>query len=95
MKHIIILIFLVFVLYISTFSQQFLTNLCDSTILNKEEFEKCKIDSIWINDIVIKTNYISALKTELLPKYKVQRQKIQLPKDLKVLVKQMLFMTQL
>ena len=86
MKRIVIFCFLVCLISFNTLSQQFLTNLCDSSILSKEEFKKCKIDSVWTQDIVIKTNYISAVKTELLPKYKVQRQKIKMPKHLKELV---------
>ena len=88
MKHIAFFIFSICLLSFNTLSQQFLTNLCDSTILNKEEFKKCKIDSVWTQDIIIRANYISAFKTELLPKYKVKRRKIQMSQDLKVLVKQ-------
>jgi hypothetical protein len=50
--------------------------------LTKRELQKCKIDSVWTNDIIIKTNYISAFKTELLPKYKLQRKEIQIPQDI-------------
>ena len=83
----VIFLFIVTILSVSTFSQQFLLNVCDSSILTKEEYEKCKIDSVWTNDIIVKTNYISVFKTELLPKYKLQRQKIQMPKDLEALIK--------
>jgi len=88
MKRTLIISCLLCLVSFNTLSQQFLTNICDSAILSKEELKKCKIDSVWTQDIVIKTNYISAFKTELLPKYKVQRQKIQMPKGLKELVKQ-------
>jgi hypothetical protein len=88
MRRLVIFIFLACLLSVNTLSQQLSLNSCDSTILNKEEFEKCKIDSVWTKDIIIKMNYISSLKTGLLPKYKVQRLKIHMPQDLKVLVKQ-------
>lgn len=88
MKQIVLFIFYLHLLSMNTASQQFLPNICDSIILTKEQFEKCKNDSIWSGDIVLKINYISSLKTELLPKYKLQRQKIQIPNDLRTLIKQ-------
>jgi len=88
MKHRVIFTFLICLFSTRALTQQFLPNMCDSTVLTKEEFEKCKADSVWTRDIAIKTNYISVLKTELFPKYKLKRQKIQMLDDLRVLVKQ-------
>ncbi len=79
---IIILFFLLYV-PVDTISQSITTNFCDSSLLTKAEFDKCKIDSVWESDILIKINHISELKTELLPKYRLQRIKIILPTDLK------------
>lgn len=53
-----------------TFSQ---SNNCDQNILTKEEFEKCTRDSVWSHDLTVKIDYISSLKTSLLPKYRIVR----------------------
>ncbi len=79
---IIILFFLLFI-SVDTISQSIASNFCDSSVLTKAEFDKCKIDSVWKSEVLIKINYISALKTELLPKYRQQRIKIILPTNLK------------
>jgi hypothetical protein len=68
-------------------SQTLASNYCDSSILTKQEYEKCKRDTIFNNDILLRVNYISFLKTELLPKYRVQRKAFILPDDLRKDVK--------
>lgn len=78
----IIIFFLIQLLSINAMCQTISCNFCDSLVLTKRELQKCKIDSVWTNDIIIKTNYISAFKTELLPKYKLQRKEIQIPQDI-------------
>nr|WP_288837369.1 hypothetical protein [uncultured Flavobacterium sp.] len=50
--------------------------------LTKAEYEKCKSDSVWAADIVLKTNYISDFKTYLLPKYRAIRNDLSLPESL-------------
>ena len=63
------------------------SNTCDSTILTKQEYAKCTGDTIFTNDIIARTNYITFIKTELLPKYRVKRNSLQLPGNLKSQVK--------
>ena len=65
-----------------TFGQNLTANLCDSLTLTKAEYEKCKSDSVWTADIVLKTNYISDFKTYLLPKYRAMRNNLSLPESL-------------
>ncbi len=55
---------------------QILKNNCDSTILTLQEFEKCKLDQGWDKDIMININFVSSLKTELLPKYRRARESL-------------------
>lgn len=54
-------------------SQYIESNFCDSSILTKEEYEKCIGDTIFNNDVLARINYISFLKTELLPKFRIER----------------------
>jgi hypothetical protein len=64
-------------------SQNLVGNHCDSTILTQEEYEKCKIDSVFGNDIIVRSNYIIFLKTELFPRYRIHRKEIVLPNEVK------------
>lgn len=57
-----------------TFSQN---NNCDQKLLSREEFEKCANDSVWKNDLKIKTEYITVFKTVLLPKYRILRKRLE------------------
>lgn len=70
------------ILSVDSYGQSFVTNACDSTILTKEEFEKCMADTAWNEDIVLTTNYITNLKTDLLPKYRKLRKEIRLSNEL-------------
>ncbi len=62
---------------------------CDSTILTKQEFKKCKGDTIFNADIFERINYVTFLKTELLPKYRLKRTALTLPSSLKTNLKQL------
>jgi hypothetical protein len=62
-------------------------NTCDSSVLTKSEFEKCMVDTNFNNDIIARTNYITFLKTELLPKYRLIRNSLLLTENLKRKVK--------
>lgn len=64
-------------------------NFCDSLVLTETEFFKCKTDSVYSPDIILRINYISALQTELLPKCKIQRLSLLLPDSLKHAIKQL------
>jgi hypothetical protein len=70
-------------------SQTLASNHCDSSVLTQQEYERCKGDTIYNIDFVIRANYIIFLKTELLPKYRIQRKGIIIPdniqEDLKLL----------
>lgn len=82
-RHLLIKFILFFtILSLHSYGQSFVTNACDSTILTKEEFEKCMADTAWNEDIVITTNYITNLKTDLLPKYRKLRNEIRLSNEL-------------
>ena len=76
--------FILFFTIISTgtYGQSFTANLCDSTRLTRQEFEKCLADTTWNADMVIKTNYITELKTDLLPKYRTIRKELTLSREL-------------
>jgi hypothetical protein len=63
-------------------AQKISPNVCDSLLLTKVEFEKCKQDTAWKADLIVKANYIVAFKTELLPKYRAIRKEMLLPKIL-------------
>ena len=54
-------------------SQNIHSNNCDSSILTREEYEKCISDTIYNNDIIARINFISFIKTELLPKFRIER----------------------
>lgn len=64
------------------YAQGLQENTCNSKILSKQEFEKCKVDSIWNKDLIIATNYISQLKTALLPQYRTLRKNLAIPTPL-------------
>lgn len=66
-----------------TYGQEIVANTCDSFLLTKKEYEKCKSDTAWTADILIKTNYIIKFKTDLLPKYRLIRRDFDIPKALK------------
>ena len=72
-----------------SFGQKILPNNCDSSILTMDELRKCKLDSVWLMDISIKINYIEALKTQLLPKYRSIRRSISVPEALLQHVRQL------
>ena len=83
MRHLLILFILFFtILRVDSYGQSFVANSCDSTILTKEEFKKCLADTAWNADIVISTNYITNLKTDLLPKYRKLRKELMLSNEL-------------
>lgn len=71
MRNTILIIALIFSNII--FSQN---NNFDQNLLTKEEFEKCYKDSVWANDLIIRIEYISSLKTSLLPKYRRLRKQL-------------------
>jgi len=74
---------------ICSFGQKILPNTCDNTILSEEELRKCTLDSVWLTDISMKVNYITAVKTQLLPKYRSIRNSISMPEDLLQLVREL------
>lgn len=85
---------LIFLIHSFTFSdalfgQDFKANICDSILLTKSAFEKCKLDSVITTDIIIKTNYISSLKTQLLPKYRSERRNLKIPESVTKAVKKL------
>ena len=85
MRHLLLTFILSFtILSVDSYGQSFVTNSCDSTILTKEEFEKCLADTAWNADIVISTNYITNFKTDLLPKYRKIRKELKLSNELKI-----------
>ncbi len=62
--------------FVDCYGQKIIANTCDSTIMTKLEYEKCRRDTAWIADILINTNYIIDLKTRLLPKYRLIRENL-------------------
>lgn len=66
----------------SAMAQTLAINKCDASFLTEKELAKCKIDSVWSGDILFKVNYISALKTELLPKYRLRRKSLRVTAEL-------------
>ena len=71
-----------------SFGQNILSNNCDSAILTEKELLKCRIDSVYIEDIFVRTNFISAFKTQLLPKYKPIRTSLSIPGELMLEVRE-------
>lgn len=67
------LIFLFNFFLVDAYGQEIVANTCDSILLTKKEYEKCKSDTAWTSDILIKTNYIVKFKTALLPRYRLLR----------------------
>lgn len=83
MKPILIRLFCVSLLTTGNiYGQHILPNICDSTTLTALAYQKCRIDSAWTEDIIVKTNYIAAFKTQLVPKYRVTRKELFLPLSL-------------
>jgi len=74
---------------VDTYGQEIVANTCDSTLLTKKEYEKCKIDSVFTVDIIIKTNYIIKFKTDLLPKYRLIRRELNIPDTLQKSLQQL------
>ncbi|ULQ55203.1 hypothetical protein KJS94_11175 [Flavihumibacter rivuli] len=74
--------FLFGLFYTEAYGQSFQPNSCDSAKLTIEEYKKCITDSVWSTDINIKVNYITGLKTELLPKYRTIRKDLILTAEL-------------
>ena len=83
MKAYILFIFILFAKFQSLVAQKFDRSICDSTIMTGAEFAKCKLDSVYDADIVIRVNYISFLKTQVLPYYRKSRLSISEPPELK------------
>ncbi len=54
-----------------------------------KEYEKCKSDTAWTTDILIKTNYIIKFKTSLLPKYRLIRRDLNIPATLQKSLEQL------
>jgi hypothetical protein len=67
---------------LDAYGHEIAANTCDSTLLTKKEYEKCKSDTAWTADILIKTNYIIKFKTSLLPKYRLIRRDLNIPATL-------------
>ena len=90
MRHVVFKILLFFTtISVSSYGQSFVANSCDSIMLTKEEFEKCLADTAWNADIVITTNYITNLKTDLLPKYNKLRKELRLSNELQNSLRQL------
>ena len=87
MRSILIITYLVSSLSLFGQNLTLFSNTCDSTILSKPDYRKCIGDTIYNNDIIARTNYITFIKTELLPKYRLKRNSLQLPENLKRQVK--------
>jgi hypothetical protein len=80
MKPSIIKLLFLFNLFIyDTNGQSISINKCDQNLLSRDEYEKCISDSVWTNDVIIRMNYIINLKTDLLPKYRLLRNKLNIP----------------
>ncbi|MDB5206397.1 MAG: hypothetical protein JWR72_1472 [Flavisolibacter sp.] len=83
MRHSIIKLLILFnFLLVDSYGQEIIANTCDSTLLTKKEYEKCKSDTAWTADILIKTNYIIKFKSDLLPKYRLIRRNFNVPPTL-------------
>lgn len=83
------LIFVFNFFIISLYGQEIVKNTCDSTLLTKQEYEKCLVDSAWTSDIIHKTNYIIKLKTDILPKYRLLRKELIIPTSLQQSLRQL------
>ncbi len=80
------------VFFADSYGQDFVANTCDSTVLTTEEYGKCRSDSAWKADIVIKTNYIIKFKTALLPEYRLIRRDLDIPITLQKSLQQLKIM---
>jgi hypothetical protein len=90
MKPSIFKLFIVFNFFIlDTNGQGIISNVCDSKLLTRQEYEKCKADSAWTADVINKTNYIINLKTDLLPKYRLLRRALKIPTILQASLQQL------
>ena len=83
------LLFLFNFFFVDTYGQEIVANTCDSTFLTKKEYEKCKSDTAWTADILIKTNYIIEFKTAVLPKYRLIRRDLNIPLTLQKSLQQL------
>lgn len=83
MKPTILILLIVFnFVLINSSGQNIVANTCDSSLLTKSAYEKCKTDTAWTADLIIKTNYIIQFKTALVPKYRVIRRALIIPATL-------------
>ena len=78
----IITLFLFFINF-QIIKSQIIKNDCNKNILNSKELEKCINDSIYIGDFEPRINYISKLTTGILPKYRKQRNILEVEKSFK------------
>ncbi|WP_231426252.1 hypothetical protein [Pedobacter sp. Leaf250] len=79
MKSLIFRLIIIFNLFfVHVYGQKISSNTCDSLLLTKVEYEKCKRDTFWKDDFLVKANYIINYKTQLLPKYRVLRREMKL-----------------
>lgn len=67
-------------------AQSLIPNTCDSLVLNQKELEKCRLDSFQTASIILCANFITSLKTEVLPKYRLQRRQLRLPENIEIKV---------
>lgn len=66
-----------------------LTNTCDSTILTAAEYNKCKTDTFFTENLRWVLDYIVFLKTDLFPRYRIKRKALQVPPNLQQQLKQL------
>ena len=83
------LLFLFNFFLVDAYGQEIVANTCDSILLTKMEYEKCKSDTAWTADILLQTNYIIKFKTELLPKYRLLRRDLNIPPTLQKSLRQL------
>lgn len=90
MNHLIFKLSILLSLFLANaYGQKIITNTCDSLLLTKVEYEKCKRDTAWNEDFSVKVNYIINYKTALLPKYRLIRRTINLPPKLEASIKKL------
>lgn len=76
------LLILVNLFVVESNGQEIAANSCDSILLGKQEYDKCKLDSVFTADIIVQTNYIIKFKTSILPKCRLQRRDLNIPTPL-------------
>src|SRR5690606_32075291 len=79
----IIITLLLFFINFQIIKSQIIKNNCDKNILNSKELEKCINDSIYILDFEPRINYVSKLTTGILPKYRKQRNILEVEKSVR------------